>query len=114
MSKRDIKDTSKQEFTNDEIMAIVSEISASPLKIKDRERTFRRKYPEFADRFESLFKMVCLPSFDVRCLMSMLEMRDRILSKQMTVDTASRIVGQGLFDKYVAEHVEPEKSAEKP
>ena len=104
MPKRDASDAT--EFSNDEIISIVNEIHNSPLNPKERARMYRRKYPEFAERFTSLFEMVCAPSFDVSCLISMLRLRERIHSSKMDVDSASRIIGQQLYDKYVADKVD--------
>lgn len=103
MPKRDNSAKDNMEFTNEEILNIVNEIQMSTQPQKERARIFRRKYPEFAERFTTLFDMVCSPSFDMSCLQSMLALRDRILSKNMDVDSASRIVGKSLFDKYVAD-----------
>ena len=94
------------EFSNDEILSIINEIRSAPQPHpKDRARIFRRKYPEFAERFSSLFDMACAPAFDIGCLQSMLALRDRILGNEMSVDDASKVVGQGLFDKYVKDKV---------
>ena len=89
------------EFTNEEILSIINEIRSDSQGPKERARIFRRKYPEFAERFSSLFDMACNPEFDMPCLDSMLKLRERVLSNEMTVDSASKVVGQGLFDKYV-------------
>ena len=95
------------DFSNDEIIEIVTDIRTSTLNPKDRARTYRRKYPEFAERFTALFEMVCAPSFDMTCLQSMLSLRERVISNKMTVDSASRIVGQDLYDKYVSDKMNP-------
>jgi len=99
-------ETSNLDFSNAEIISIITEMrAAGSLTQKDRARIFRRKYPEFAERFSSLFDMACAQSFDMTCLESMLNLRDRILGNQMTVDDASKVVGQGLYDKYVKDKV---------
>lgn len=101
MPKRSTSDA--LEFTNDEIVAIVKEIRDG--EAGNRERVFRRKYPEFAERFTSLFSMVCAPSFDMGCLVSMLALRDRIQTDKMSLDNASKVVGQNLYDKFVADKI---------
>jgi len=105
MPKRGHED-SELTYSNAEIIRIIQEMRhASNLTQKDRARIFRRKYPEFAERFSSLFDMACTDDFDIACLESMLKLRERILASQMSVDDASKIVGQGLFDKYVKDKV---------
>lgn len=95
------------EFSNSEIISIINEMrEASNLTQKDRARIFRRKHPEFAERFTSLFDMACSDNFDVACLESMLNLRERILANKMSLDDASKVVGQGLFDKYVKHKVD--------
>ena len=93
---------SEVELTNAEIMNIVREMRTCEQAPKDRARIFRRKYPEFAERYDSLFEMACAPTFDISCLESMLTLRERVNTKQMSVDDASAVVGQGLFNMYVA------------
>jgi len=99
-------ETTELDYTNSEIISIIKEIRAADnLTQKDRARIFRRKYPEFADRFSSLFDMACTDNFDIACLESMLKLRERIIASEMSVDDASKIVGQGLFEKYVKDKV---------
>jgi hypothetical protein len=99
--------SSEVELTNAEIMSIVREMRMCEQSPKDRARIFRRKYPEFAERYDSLFEMACAATFDIVCLQSMLALRERIHTKQMSVDDASAVVGQGLFNKYVAPAIDP-------
>ena len=56
----------------------------------------------FAQRYPMLFSMVTKQEgFDFSSLEYFLSMRDRIISKELTADEASKKVGEDWFNKYV-------------
>lgn len=89
-------------FNSDEIRKIVMEIACAAGTPKDKEKIFRKKHYDFAERLPALFDMACQPNFDMQKLMYMLQMRDQILNNQTTLEDASKDVGQTLFNEYVA------------
>jgi hypothetical protein len=105
MPKRLAEPSSTTNFSNDDIIAIVREIAASNAPVKERARTFGRRYTEFAEAFPHLFEMATSPNFDVERLIYMLELRARIQANETTVDKASTEIGQKMFDVYVKDMV---------
>lgn len=98
--KRTREDTTDH-ISTQEIQKIVLEIACAAGTPKEKENTFRRRYPEFAERYPALFEMVCLPTFDMAKLQYMLQLREQVMQKERTIDDASKEVGQSLFDEYV-------------
>lgn len=90
-----------------EILAIVKEMRDFEGSAKERRETFERKYPDFAKVYHHLFDMACETSFDMDKLVYMIEMRDKIRTRQMTTDQASKEVGQKFFDIYVKDKIDP-------
>lgn len=88
-------------LSSSEIMRIVREIQQSRLPEEQRKGFFSKRYKKFAERYESLFEMACRPNMEMQKLEYMLNMRERILRGQMSVDNASKHVGQVMFDEYV-------------
>jgi hypothetical protein len=113
MPKRGTEDTDGINFSNAEIMTVLTEIRAHRAPPKDRVRVFRRKYPEFADRHPRLFEMACDDAFDMGRLEAMLGLRARVDTSEMTAENASKLVGQALFNQYVQPLVDAEKEAGK-
>lgn len=100
MSKR-ARDESMEHMKTDEIRKIVTEIVCAAGTPKDKEKIFRKRHPEFAERYSALFEMVCSPSPDMQKLLYMLELREKVMTQERTIDDASKEVGQTLFDEYV-------------
>jgi len=84
-----------------EIRKIVKEITESKLPNKERLILFEKKYPDFAKQFDVLLKMACAPEFDMNRFNYMMDMRDKVINKIETEESASVKVGQDLFDEYV-------------
>lgn len=88
-------------MSSDDIRSIVLEISCAAGNPKDKQQTFQKRHPEFAERYPALFEMACHPNFDMSKLQYMLNLRDQITQKERTVEDASKEVGQTLFNEYV-------------
>lgn len=88
-------------LSSNEIRTIVLEISCSAGHQKDKEAKFRKKYHDFAEMYPALFEMACTPNFDISKLLYMLELREKVMQNETTVDDASKEVGQSLFNEYV-------------
>ena len=89
------------DFTNDEIKTIVEEIVTDTGYLKDKERIFRNKYSCFAERYPMLFKMACSSDFDKDRFSYILEMMERVKSKEISYDNATKQFGQEMFDSYI-------------
>lgn len=100
MSKR-TRDETMDHLSTDDIRKIVLEIACAAGTTKDKEKTFRKRHAEFAERYPALFEMVCQPTFDMGRLNYMLNMREKVIQQDRTIDDASKEVGQVLFDEYV-------------
>lgn len=88
-------------LSSSDIRKIVLEISCSAGHPKDKETKFRKKYHDFAELYPALFEMACTPNFDISKLLYMLELRDKVIQNETSVEDASKVVGETLFDEYV-------------
>lgn len=62
----------------------------------------KKQYEFFSKRYPMLFNMACTAQeFDYDSLEYFLNMRDNIIKDKITVEDASKQVGQEWFDKYV-------------
>jgi len=88
------------------ILDIILEMKAFEGTQKEKRREFSVKYPDFEDRYPSLFAMACEPDFDVNMLKYMIGLREKVLTNEASLEVASKEVGQTMFDKYVKGFVE--------
>jgi hypothetical protein len=89
-------------WTNEAIIAIVDEIHASGTCVEQREDACKEKYATFIERYPILFMMACENTYDKTTLMYMMSMRNQVLNNERSVESASRIVGDKFFRKFVA------------
>jgi hypothetical protein len=106
MPKRPSEPSTATSFSNETILAIVREIVASPLSQKDRERTFSRKYADFAESCAPIFRMALQPEFDVERLEYLLAMRAKVQSSELSQEEATQAVGRSLYETYVKDTME--------
>lgn len=99
MNKRPREDV--EHFATDDIRKIVIEIACAAGAPKDKDKTFRKKYYDFSEKYPALFDMACRPDFDIHKLNYMLQLREQISNNHTNIDEASKKVGQALFDEYV-------------
>ena len=88
-------------LSSSEIMRIVREIQLSHLSEEQRKGFYSKRYKKFSERYQILFDMACRPELDIKKLEYMLSMRENVLRGNMSVDNASKHVGQKMFDEYV-------------
>lgn len=101
--KRTREDSVEQseQLSSADILSMVQSIKDYPGTAKEKQRYFRKKNPEFADKYPSLFQMACEPNFDVQRLSFMLNMRDNVANQKISQHQASVTVGENLFKEYV-------------
>lgn len=98
MSKREREETP---LDSSEILSIITEITKSSQSANTKKTIFRKKYPEFADKYPVLFEMATKPDFDISRLRMMLNMRDAVTDNNISQYDASAKVGKVLYDAYV-------------
>jgi len=103
--KRSEPEPETQPLSSDEIIAIVEEIAATGASLKDRQRIYRNKYPEFAEHYPVLFEMSTQDNFDLPRLKFMIRLRDKIDKSEITQYDASAAVGQTLYNTYVHDKI---------
>lgn len=87
-----------------DILTIVEDITKS--KNKNKEEYFSSKYPTFKEKYPMLFEKVCnSKNFDMKMLKFLLNINDK-----NDKDDGSVIVGQHLYDKYVAPVIPKEEN----
>lgn len=101
MSKRSRNDAIDEHMDSKEIRTIVLEIACAAGSPKEKEAFFRKRHPEFAESYPALFEMACRPGFDMNRFIYMMEMREKVMQRERTVEDASMEVGQALFNEYV-------------
>lgn len=69
--------------------------------LDDRITKLKIDHEFFANRYPMLFDMCVRPDFDFANLNYFLQKRDEIVENKVTVDDASKQIGQEWFDKYV-------------
>lgn len=99
--KRTAVESMVEEMPVDEIRQIVQDIAGGSGTVKDKERTFKSKYPEFAERYPMLFKMACMPDFDMHRLETIFGMMGNVRRNEISYDDASKQFGQQMFDTYI-------------
>lgn len=82
-----------------DIKSIVEEIQNS--KRINKNDYFEAKYPEFAEKYEHLFSIVCARKLDIKQLDLMLRLVDKINADEVSQHEASCAIGSHLFNKYV-------------
>jgi hypothetical protein len=109
------------DFTSIQIQALVRQMDESIRRHKGLKRTNMHEYrkklvdenPQLYNLFPSVFEMHYEGKLD-ETFFNMLKLRRLIEKGEMTEDEASKIVGQQLFDRYVAPVVNNTPPPEKP
>lgn len=94
---------------NEEIIQIVHTLATLHKGMRDKRKYGQTNFPDFVDRYPALFEKVCEDNFDMGRFMYMMGLKTQITNKTQTVDSASKIVGQALFDVYVKPIVDANK-----
>jgi hypothetical protein len=108
-------------LTSMQIQALVREMDTSMrrhrnLKTSNTEKFFEKVMNEnkvLYEEFPSVFEMHLQGKLDAT-FFEMLKLRHKMDKGEMTEDEASRIIGQKLFDRYVAPIVDNKPAPEKP
>jgi hypothetical protein len=96
-------------LTSIQIQALVRQMDESMRRHKGLKRTNQHEYnkkvaeenPRLYDEFPSIYEMHIEGKLDEK-FFNMLKLRRQIEKGEITEDEASKVVGQLLFDKYVA------------
>jgi hypothetical protein len=108
------------DLTSVQIQALVREMDASMRKYRLTKRVNPEKYHELVayenqtlyEMFPSVFEMHIEGKLDAT-FFEMLKLKHKMDKKELTEDEASRIIGQKLFDRFVAPVID-KKPVEKP
>lgn len=92
---------SDEQLRNDEIIKIIEDIQKSPIDYKDKETHFSNIYPDFKEIYPFLFSMACKPNFDYNKFNYMMNLRNEIINKNLTVEDASKTVGTKFYNMYM-------------
>lgn len=104
-SKKRNEPEETERLSSEEILTIVKEISEHSGSSKDKQRIFRKKYPDFAEYYPVLFTMSSQEGFDFARLRYMLHLRNNIDESKVSQHDASAKVGQMLYDSYVKDKI---------
>ena len=108
------------DLTSVQIQALVREMDASMRKYRLTKRVNPEKYHELVayenqtlyESFPTVFEMHIEGKLDAT-FFEMLKLKHKMEKRELTEDEASRIIGQKLFDRFVAPVIE-NKPVEKP
>ena len=104
-----------------QIQALVRDMDTSIRRHRNLKKTNPQKYYDklaeenktLYDQFPSVFEMHIDGKLD-GTFFEMLKLRQKIEKGELTEDEASRIIGQKLFDRFVAPVIENKPAPEKP
>jgi hypothetical protein len=102
-----------EQMTNEEIIAIIETMVSQPGSAKEKQRLFQKSFPEFTEKYPTLFQMACEPDFNMERLVYMLSMREAVSAQKISQHQASVNVGENLFQEYVKPLVEQKKKDDK-
>ena len=94
-------DEEQPQLESSELLSIVADIHQQQGSQKDKQRIFRKKYPEFSERYPVLFEMSTREDFDIRKFQYMIHMRDSVSKNNISQYDASAKVGTMLYNDYV-------------
>ena len=77
--------------------------------VQNKENYFKDIYSNFKTKYPLLFEMCCQSNFEYENLVYMLDMMKKVNSGTHTSESASKEVGQHMFDKYVAPKIDLSK-----
>lgn len=88
-------------WKTDDILELVDKINKSANNLIERKEFGKENYPDFIVRYPMLFLMACENTYDKKALSYMMNMRNKVLNDECSVENASRVVGQKFYGKYV-------------
>ena len=87
-------------LTNEQIYEIVEDIRNNIENNKNTIEQLKIKHSFFEERYKSLFESVTKETFDFKTFKYMMDMRTKIIDKNITSDDASKKVGIKFYNKY--------------
>jgi len=94
-------------LTNVELVNIITELQTAKNEViasndNDKYEKLKEKYSLFATRYPMLFEMAIKDGdFDWVSFNYMINMRNKIINNELSVEKASEVVGKEWFNKYV-------------
>ena len=89
-------------WKTEEILEIIDTIHKSGSSVSEREAINKTRFSEFIKRYPMLFMMACEDHYDKSVLSYMMNMRNKVLSDECSVESASRVIGNKFFNKFVS------------
>uniref|UniRef100_A0A6C0CTB8 Uncharacterized protein n=1 Tax=viral metagenome TaxID=1070528 RepID=A0A6C0CTB8_9ZZZZ len=94
-----------EQMSSEEIIEIIEKIDDYKGSSKDKQRFFRKIYPDFVEKYPVLFEMSTQNDFDINRLKYMLSLRSKVEQSKLSQYDASAHVGQMLYDSYVKDKI---------
>jgi len=89
-------------WETEDILRVVHSIHDSGKNRLEREFNNKGQHPKFEKRYPVLYRLACEDNLDVSTLNYMMNMRNQVLNNERTADSASRIIGDKFFRRYVS------------
>lgn len=86
----------------EDILEIIDFIHNSGSSPNERKEKSKNIYVTFIERYPMLYLMACEDSYDKQSLKYMMDMRNRVFSDECSVESASRVIGNKFFGKFVS------------
>lgn len=89
-------------WKTDDIIEIIETIYKAGNNFNERKEFGKINYPDFIVRYPMLSLMACEDKIDKKTLTYMMNMRNKVLNDECSVENASRVVGQKFYGKFVS------------
>jgi len=107
-SRSDIE-SNEAPMSSAEVRAIVTNIVETSGTTAEKKARFEREYPQFAAEMPMLFEMACGSNFDQARFDYFMRLRDSVQSGSRTIESASKEIGEEMFNVYVKDKVPSKK-----
>lgn len=84
-------------LSNEELLKIVNDITT---RISNNEKIDKNEYTEFKERYTHLYEMITSDNFDKNNFITMLKMREKVLSGEKDMKSSSEEISTQFFKKY--------------
>ena len=84
-------------LSNEELLKIVNDITT---RISNNEKIDKNEYTEFKERYTHLYEMITSDNFDKNNFITMLKMREKVLSGEKDIKSSSEEISTQFFKKY--------------
>jgi hypothetical protein len=89
-------------WESEDILKMVNTIHNSGKNRIEREFNNKGQHPKFEKRYPMLYRLACEDNLDMVTLNYMINMRNQVINNERSVESASRIVGDKFFRRYVS------------